>query len=76
MLGSTVAGPEETPGLEPTEDPVIVGACGAADTAGRPARAKQPREGGVVLDKESGHLVVLVEMVNKESAAGPCEEPG
>lgn len=76
MLGSTVAGPEETLGLEPTGDPGIVGACGAADTVGRLAHVKQSMEGGVVLDKESGHLVVLVEMVNKESAVGLCEEPG
>lgn len=76
MLGSMVAGPEETPGLEPTEGPGIVGACGAADKVGQLAHAKQSMEGEVVLDKESGHLVVLEEMVNKESAAGLCEEPG
>lgn len=76
MLGRRVAGPEETPGLQLTEDPGIVGACGAADKAGRLARAKQMMEGGVVLGKESGHLVVLVETVNKESAAGLGEEPG
>lgn len=75
MLGGTVAGPGETLGLESPEDPGIV-ACGAADTVGQLARAKQSTEGVAALDKESGHLVVLVEMVNKESAVGLCAEPG
>lgn len=69
MLGSMVAGPEETLGLDLTEDPGIVGACGAADKVGQLDHAKQSMEGGVVLGMESGHLVVLVETVNKESAA-------
>lgn len=69
MLGSMVAGPEETLGLDLTEDPGIVGACGAADKVGQLDRAKQLMEGGVVLGMESGHLVVLVETVNKEPAA-------
>lgn len=76
MVGSMVAGPEETLGLGLTEDPGIVGACGAADKVGQLARAKQMMEGGVVLGMESGHLVVLVETVNMESAADPGEESG
>lgn len=76
MVGSMVAGPEETLGLGLTEAPGIVGACGAADKVGQLAHAKQMMEGGVVLGMESGHLVVLVETVNKESAADLGEESG
>lgn len=76
MVGSTAAGPEETLGPGLTEDPGVVGACGAADKVGQPARAKQMTEGGAVLGMESGHLVVLVETVNTESAADPGEESG
>lgn len=75
-VGSTAAGPEETLGLGLTEDPGIVGACGAADTVGQLARAKQTMEGGVVLGTESGRLVVLAETGNMESAADPGEESG
>lgn len=76
MLGSMVAGPEETLGLDLTEDPGIVGACGAADKAGQLARVKQLMEGGAVLGMESVHSVVLVETVNKVSAADLGEESG
>lgn len=76
MLGSIVAGPEETPGLDLTGDPGIVGACVAADRVGQPARAKQLMEGGVVLGMEPGHLVVLVETVNREFAADLGGESG
>lgn len=76
MLGSMVAGPEETLALDLTEDPGTVGACGAADKVGQLGRVKQLMEGGVVLGMESGHLVVLVETVNKEFAADLGEESG
>lgn len=76
MLGSMVAGPEATLGLEPKEDPGTGGACGAADKVVQLARGKRLMEGGLVLGKESGHSVVLEETVNKESAADPDVEPG
>lgn len=75
-LGSMVAGPVETLGLDLREDPGIVGACGAADKVGQLAHAKQLMEDGSVLDMESGQLAVLVETVNKESAADLGEESG
>lgn len=53
-----------------------MGPCGAADKVGQLAHAKQLMEGGVVLGMESGHLVALVETVNKESAADLGEESG
>lgn len=76
MFGSMGAEPEETLELDLTKDPGIVVASEAADKVGQLARAKQLMEGGLVLGMESGHLVVLVETVNKESAADLGEKSG
>lgn len=76
-LGNRVAGTVEALGMDLAVAPGTAGACGAADRVGLPGCVQQRlAEGGVVLGKESGHLVALVKVGSRGSAAGLGEEPG
>lgn len=75
-LENRVAETVEILGMDQAVAPVTVAACVAADRVGLLGHVQQLVEGAVVLGKETGHPVVLVEIGSRGFAAGLDEQPG